>query len=216
MLVVIHQSFLSTTKLTEIILSSERNIGNLFSANKEGIASLPGYVSLHLLAEWVSKNIIFNKKVKDGGSKDLSTMNILSRLGLLTGICFGIWYFLSTTIQKTSRRLMNSAYFFLVMWISLDALLLSYLVDVNIASFLSARTNISNGIIQKSFSIAVYEVLNKHSLLVFLGANIMTGLINQTVQTLYTPTEMAMTIIIIYNMFFIILAFVLDHYKPLG
>ena len=54
-----YQWMLSRTKLTHFILSAPRT--TLFSANREGIVSLLGYIPMYLIAEGIAHVILFDK-----------------------------------------------------------------------------------------------------------------------------------------------------------
>lgn len=54
-----YQWMLSRTKLTHFILSAPRN--TLFSANREGIVSLLGYIPMYLIAEGIAHVVLFDK-----------------------------------------------------------------------------------------------------------------------------------------------------------
>ena len=126
-----------------------------------------------------------------------------------------LWYWVEVTVQPSSRRLCNLGYVCYVLFISMVFLLLLVLVD---CLCIIKRNNNSSGrseVVDKELD-GVYnnneyllevmdmntqtllELFNKHQLVVFLCANIITGIINMSMHTIYTSDFIACCILMLY------------------
>lgn len=115
-------------------------------------------------------------------------------------------------VQPISRRLVNCSYVVLTLALAMSLMLTMYLAD-NFSSIIVSQVNslYSNkscggidGNPMMCSSILTLNYMNKHSLIVFLLANILTGVINMSMHTIYASTYVALTVMIIYT---ILLAF---------
>ena len=84
LLLLFYQWMLSCTKLTHFILSAPRT--TLFSANREGIISLLGYIPMYLISESIAHTVLFDKgrlfsdhAVGDKGSGSISKQSSPAR-----------------------------------------------------------------------------------------------------------------------------------------
>lgn len=226
----IYQVMLSSSELTDYVLAAPRS--NLFSANREGILSLFGFIPMFLLAESFSRHVFFIDAIGIGGgcvcpggeematkktntlattepsnhdsSVDMSSSvsNLTSTVGkssfhfpphyariteqVLKAMCM-LWtvWLVSSRIQQTSRRLTNLTYVSLVLAISASLMLLVLLAEVAAPGGPHVR-------------IATLEHMNESQLCVFLVANILTGLINMSMKTIYMSNISALFILSLY------------------
>ena len=183
---IIYQYILSTTMLTDYIFNANRD--NFFSSNREGIVSLIGCVPLYLLMESFSYYYFFKK------SEEGSTKIPISLFSLLILI---LWYLSNQYIQKTSRRLMNLTY---VLFVS------------SMSSFIISILKYIHDNIVEDRRIMILEYINKLQLPLFLVANVATGIINLSIQTLYTSKEVSMLILFSYISGCIIFVYILNVY----
>ena len=165
--------------LSTYIFSTERS--NFISANKEGIYSLIGYISMYVITESFSKRNIFNKceSIVERERKRSKAM-----LGLI--FISALLYLVSSQyVQVVSRRLMNISFVSLIFFYCCTTLYTLYLVDVKIPP---------EGIFRLHF----YSLLGDNQLIVFLMANVMTGIVNMTIQTIYINDRDAIMILVSY------------------
>ena len=91
----------------------------------------------------------------------------------------------SQYVQVVSRRLMNISFVSLIFFYCCTTLYTLYLVDVKIPP---------EGIFRLHF----YSLLGDNQLIVFLMANVMTGIVNMTIQTIYINDRDAIMILVSY------------------
>lgn len=214
----IYQYYLVTTSLTNYIFTSPRD--SFLSHNREGIFSLFGDIPLYLLTEWFSHNIFFNSlssspspisspspTLNESLGNSLSFKTTLQNLihqkqfiSLIISIIFLYcsYYFSSIFIQSPSRRLMNISFISVILLISLVNILVLYIIDffINITS--SSSSPSSSCVSNHSLPTKTLYLFNDHQLLLFLIANIMTGMINMIFETIYMSTLPSFIILVCY------------------
>jgi phosphatidylinositol glycan class W len=167
LLLVAYQVLLTHVGVEQYILDAPRT--NFFNQNREGIISLFGYLGLYFmsveLGYWVNKN-----KSKNGWWIFAGALAVLSFFAWIlcsfVQIHFGV---------PSSRRMANMPYSLLVLTINFHILALCLGVDL--------ITLPKPNLILSSVS-----ATRNSQLLVFLLANIMTGIVNLSMRTLYaTP-----------------------------
>lgn len=218
-----YQTWLSAGGLTEFLLGDERT--GFLAANKEGVYSLLGYLPLYLLAEQFSRHIIFrpsaegNKERRPtsppgspasfppGTTKIARDSRALSLGLLLTACCcWGSWALLSRVVQPTSRRLCNSSYVALVL-----ALCASLLLCVLWVEELGCLVGSSHGCSLRSL-----HLMNRHSLFVFLAANLLTGAVNMSIATIHSSVAVSLAVMMGYSLLVTLSAWVVDALMSRG
>ncbi|KAK3848695.1 MAG: GWT1-domain-containing protein [Linnemannia gamsii] len=219
----VYQYFLTYRGLEEYIQHAPRV--DIISMNKEGIFSFAGYLAIFLVGVDVGLYVLPNdpyffmrkKSNKKKAKKGKLAMVLLSLLFLLT-----MGFITSYGILRipVSRQMANLSYFFWVITFNtgyiLCFLLAEIAITINEPSALAiaraqAKANISTATSsssKKRLAATVQlppltcppllEAVNKNGLAVFLVANILTGLVNMTVKTLYTPNLQALGILTAY------------------
>ena len=218
-LLVAHQCALSAWGLIDVVHSDER-AGSWLRANKEGLLSLPGYWALQLLSaaagrlayRWASPAAggsaaagrssrasigsgescsSFNSS-SSGGRLRIRTkappaplapqLRLLWRLG---GASAALWaaYWTAAQLQPVSRRACNAAY---VLW------MLALNVQT-VAAFLAADLALPGA---APFTLSA---LNAAMLPIFLAGNLLTGLVNMSVNTLTASDAAARAIVAAYT-----------------
>ena len=177
--IAMHQWLLSKKGMTEYIHSEIFRKSDLISANKEGIFSLPGYFALHLLG--CACGAVLEETA--GPSRAQLRGGHRRRIA---GLVLGLWvvYFaVDRLIQPVSRRACNAAY---VLWmLVLNAQSLALLASATTA----LPTQPLPGLLQ---------AINDAMLPTFLIANVLTGLINMSIDTMNVGNWGARIIVSIY------------------
>lgn len=190
-LLVMHEYVLSNRGFKEWILGYAPR-DNFVSANREGLASLPGYVALYLCCISIGKLIHSAYRNQIYHSKFVPAVKCSSKLVLFVQlfVVFVVAWALTFSFADTfgvSRRLVNFCY---VSWIiGLSSFCLWSLMIVDF--FVAGRRN--------SYSLEMIEAINYNGLGFFLVANIMTGVINMSMKTLYVSTTRAVYILVGYT-----------------
>ncbi|XP_059485637.1 uncharacterized protein LOC132202637 [Neocloeon triangulifer] len=164
--------------LTDFLLSTAPR-DNLFLANREGICSLPGYVALHqaavALGQWL------HTKPAHKSINCLATVSSLSATMWLVALLSA----------PPSRRIANLSY---IAWmLGFGGTMLALFVAVHIVS--SALGVLCNGHV---YMPTILNSINYNSLAFFLLANLLTGVINLSVPTLYVAPLGSLFIISTY------------------
>jgi len=226
-----YQFVLCTTGLTQYMFSDYRE--GPISANKEGIFSLCGYIPLYLIVEAASHQLFFQtqtdteldqgRKCKDSDDEGVETPYIKSgnealspcasagnldkplvqNLLLYASLAWLGWFTCSRMVQDTSRRLANAPYVCLVIALAFTTILMLYLADTLSASRSGGTSNAS--------TVVTLHYMNKHSLMVFLVANVATGVVNMSMQTIHASPETALAIMCVYTTAITCAAWVLEY-----
>lgn len=200
----LHQLCL-TYYLQPIIFSFGRS--GIFLANKEGFSSLPGYLSIFLIGLSIGDHVlrlslpprrerVVSETIEEHEQSHFERKK-LDLIMELIGYSLGWWALLGGWIWaggEVSRRLANAPYVF---WVAaynttflLGYLLLTHIIPSSISS-------------QTSPSILVprlLDAMNKNGLAVFLAANLLTGLVNVSMETMYAPAWLSMGVLMLYSL----------------
>lgn len=247
-----YQIFLNIFGGTQYIFDSSR--GSFVDANKEGIFSLFGYISLYLLMEVISfyffhadphcdekptpsssvsgenpqpesetmrvnsqpdttsaqsglqSNPSFQAATNPGASKVFHQVpgfdfKFVLRLGGFSLFVWALWLLLATMVQPTSRRLCNTTYVCFSIALSCTLILATYVVDV---------------LGDKSLSISTLNLMNTHSLAVFLIANVATGIINMTIKTIHSTVAESLSVMVVYTFLVCLTPWAMQWVTPTG
>ncbi|XP_011167983.1 uncharacterized protein At4g17910 [Solenopsis invicta] len=245
-----HEYTMSNKGLKAWVLSDESR-DDFFSANREGLISVPGYVGLYFVGVAIGR--LIHSTYQNSHTK--LNMNISVKLyGVEFGMCYNesmllyIKLFLISALTcivalycdfEISRRLANAGY---CMWIViLTTTLLGFLLLVEIVLDIinsaisepcieskmerlrkNLRLNLKKHVenerkendecaIRKSLEI--FDAVNYNGLFFFLVSNVITGLVNMSVYTLYAKQSVALLILIIYMAVNILSALILYRLK---
>jgi phosphatidylinositol glycan class W len=229
----LYQTLLIGTELTAYIFSPVRE--GLLAANKEGIVSLFGYVPLYLLTECLAHTLFH----KSGGTHDASTdpavaesnlgspdevatqgivspsgkgerecgrvrwdFWLMRNLALVCMLLWLGWWSCTMFVQPTSRRLLNAAYVFLLLALCFTMLLVVYVADTSTQG--------------ATIPVLTLQYLSKHSLVVFLVANLLTGLVNLSMQTIYASDAVALCVLALYALAVVGVAWLAEYFTASG
>ncbi|KAF8912517.1 GWT1-domain-containing protein [Mucidula mucida] len=200
---------------------------SLFSANKEGIISLPGYLAIHTFGLSTGTLILppspsyfrrFQRRFSETGSFGLGEQRSYTRrkntnaamelfsYTVLWWTCMGLVRGLKIDGKEgVSRRVVNLSY---VMWIAafntsfiLGYLLLYMYFYPEPSKFKKRDADHSGAVATYKAPVvpALLDAINKNALVVFLLANVVTGIINLTMSTMYASTGSAMLVLGLYS-----------------
>ncbi|KTW32284.1 glucosaminyl-phosphotidylinositol O-acyltransferase [Pneumocystis jirovecii RU7] len=181
------------------ILNAPRT--NLISANREGIFSLIGYLIIYLSGIDTGKYLFYENK----SSKKNNSINqykvILKIFSLFVFYSVISYYFTFYGKHPISRRLTNLPYVYLISACSLGCLVCQMLIEI-----------LFFGSSAKYIDIVplMLHYVNKNGLIIFLIGNLITGLINSSINTLEVGNVAGFLIMIIYGIILCGVAFIID------
>lgn len=186
----IHQVLLCAG-LSKFIQNDDR--GSLFSANKEGLISLFGFIPLYIISVEIGSKIHH----KRNRYKSIDQLLIVLENVVISVICYMLMSFCDTWVERVSRREANAAYVF---W---TLSFYNFLLGVEALIQLSVRFLQETGFLkdeQESFRISyLIQAISYNPLLIFLIANLMTGLVNLTIPTHEANFVVSIIILIVYT-----------------
>lgn len=165
---------------------------DLVSANREGISSCLGYVSLYLFAVSV-KNELNNKSV---------CRNMILIKLVLGSIFLWSLLFIVNSYFPISRTLANSAYCLYLKAVFVNIMTVMYFIEI-----LSQDR-------EKGLRFDVPKIIlavNSNGLIYFLAANLLTGFVNLSIRTLFVPNAVAFIILNVYMILTIALTVYLNE-----
>ena len=182
------------------------------SANKEGLISLAGYFSIQLIGMAIGRDmyqtLVYEEpkqlresmKTKEGLEKRKSQ----EIKGAIKMIAYSLLFLLASELSYDvfdvpSRRLCNLSWVLYQLWILQSCHTVVYLSD----RFLLEKQN--RNIIVKAISL--------NQLWLFIGSNLLCGLINITVQTLHCSLPESLTLMYLYMSITSNIAAVFAHYN---
>lgn len=175
---------------------------NFFTANREGIGSISGYVSIYLASVYIGytlKNDEDDQEKKEFiNSRDLFWKGV--RLTLITMILWKVTYILKNLLG-VSRRLANIGYIFwtLSLGSSIVVLMMMYEIFYYFRAFEQPTADEEDSKVnQKTVFPLIFRAISYNGLAYFLLANLLTGLVNLCYQTLLMDTMMSITILSMY------------------
>ena len=201
-----YEVLLNFTDLKKFILSAPRT--DLFNKNREGIFSFFGYLAIFLAGQATGLYTLSRSAPVRRGSGGWVT-----KLKGVANTVFGqlvIWCLIWTTLflittsyygfgLQVSRRLANLPY---VLWVTaFNCGQLALFCGIEAFFFPDVHQHTEKGNQESAIADATSRVLfafNRNGLPLFLVANLLTGLVNLTVNTLRTPNLHAMGILSLY------------------
>ncbi|KAL6933256.1 related to GPI-anchored wall transfer protein 1 [Hanseniaspora guilliermondii] len=188
-------------RVLKFLIEAERN--NLLSSNREGIYSFLGYVAIFLMGQEVGGSIILHPRKTSNDSKVM----IFGSYKVSNTIALGVYTVLCWTLNQLvlhvdkyyiSRRFANLPY---VLWV----------VSYNLG-FLTAYSFVDDILIRESTD-SMLTLINDNGLLLFLLANILTGLINMSMNTLEASSPKSIIVLLAYCMALYLGACILNKFK---
>ncbi|KAA1119927.1 Glucosaminyl phosphatidylinositol (GlcN-PI) nositol acylation protein [Puccinia graminis f. sp. tritici] len=224
LLAICHQSLLSVVGIQEYVLSS-RERTSLISANREGLASIPGYMVIYVLGLSAGTYILppspdfLDRVLRDRQNR---SDKLVSRQPGKALVVYSSWaiiwwslFFLCNLFGfPPSRRLANPTYCF---WIA--ALNLSLITGHSfIHDVLFRPDHPSSKPLERSQNSTkniplIFQFINQNSLAIFLFANLLTGLINLSVHSIYLDPTLAFFLLLLYSVLITIFAWSIKSFK---
>eukprot|EP00978_Attheya_sp_CCMP212_P026498 scaffold87271_cov53-Attheya_sp.AAC.1 len=169
-------------------------ICNMVAANREGILGCIGYLCLHLLSEEIAHHCLWNHTTT--ATKPAET-SMRTRVGTAALASWAIHLSLVHVLGiVTSRRSTNASF---VTWTLAHNLTILFLFQ---CAFENTDNNDDDNSC-KNHSIArmppIFEAVNRHGLWVFLIANLLTGAVNLSMDTLHASQTTAFLVLCGYT-----------------
>ncbi|KAB8304214.1 hypothetical protein EYC80_003632 [Monilinia laxa] len=210
----LYQAALEYTSLKAFILTAPRT--DMLSKNREGIFSFFGYLAIFLAGQ-ATGMFVLPRNSMPNGNPVAQRRRLLKTMGAWSGIWITLYMF--TTSYKyglalsVSRRLANLPYFLWVSAFNCSQLTAFCLVETIFSPAAHQSTDAKTE--EENYSLATSRVLesfNRNGLAIFLAANLLTGLVNLTIPTLFVSNLQAMGILLLYASVLTGLAVGLDAY----
>lgn len=204
--------WLAKTDLLRFILSSDNRMDSLITMNKEGIFSIIGYLSIFIIAQSFGSFVLTSYKTKNNlvsisktrvtKKKESTIFTVTTSKGLLIASAFYQLLFNlvngSDYFATISRRLANLPY---VLWV----------VSYN-AVFLLCY-DLVDKIIPGDQNSPVLDSINNNGLFIFLLGNLLTGLVNMSMNTLEADNTVSTLVLIGYSLIWTVAALWLNKKK---
>lgn len=194
-LMCVYELILRAEGLQMWIISSPRGLGFL-SDNREGVFSLVGYFAIYLFAQAIGAWLF------DQGSPSNPTPRKVwwRRMWILFFMFLALWFWQDVILDfgfelQPSRRLCNLGYILLVLSCNCGLLAHLLMLDLILPLRRDAGTSRTGNVILHAVS-----TQRNSQLLVFIVANIATGLINVCFQTLYATPGQTLVILTGYTL----------------
>lgn len=211
----IYQAVLETTELKAYALTAPRV--DLLSKNREGIFSFFGYLAIFLAGQDLGMYVL-PRRIDP--SNNVSAVKQRNYLVMTMAVWAGVWaglYFISTDYNygfgwNVSRRLANLPYVLWVVAFNQVQMLAFCIIDsVFFPAFYHANDARTEKEAYEAATSPILRAFNRNSLALFLVANLLTGLVNMTVNTLNVTPVVALSILLAYSGTLTGLAVILDH-----
>ncbi|XP_042003640.1 uncharacterized protein At4g17910-like, partial [Salvia splendens] len=178
LLILIGYQALLLCGLNLYLLSEERK-SDIFSQNKEGIFSIFGYWGMYLIGVRIGSYAFFG----DNADAMLETKTwTRTRVWVLCMFFWSLTLLLDWYVEATSRRMCNMAYVSLILAINLQVLAIVMMFDC----------------VPGCKSSAMEEAFSRNMLASFLLANVLTGVVNLSIDTLSASSISALAILFAY------------------
>ncbi|KAI5476463.1 GWT1-domain-containing protein [Pseudohyphozyma bogoriensis] len=195
-----------------IVMGPQRT--TFLTANREGIVSLPGYLAIFLLGlstglyalpphPYFYERLHFKPKNESQRKERDRKMEkawkekpekLVAVLASYTIVWWGLYFLLGYLGWHVSRRLANAMY---VVWIAAfnTSFLLGYLtVDLYNTTYTTLQTPLAEHLRCP----AIFSAVNKNGMVVFLVANLLTGLVNVSIKSMYASDVTAFSVLLVY------------------
>lgn len=191
-LLFVHQYLLAHA--LEAFVLSDLHRDDWISANREGIVSLCGYLSLYLIGIGLVNIVNPLDSVSSSGRTKLRTLGLLV---IMSVFLFAVLYWFKVINFHVSRRLANLPYILWVVAVGLTLLTITLVVELLSICFLPVQPRFKNNL-YTILTPAVLESINFNGLGFFLVSNVLTGLVNLFVDVLNLETYPSVLVLLSY------------------
>lgn len=202
---VCYEFALSYLGLSTFVLDESNRAWNIVTLNKEGVCSFFGYLSIFIFGQSFGLFVLTSQKTPNnlihfkssGPARKHLTVSTVRGLVICLAVYLVLFAWAKDSVYcgNVSRRLANLPY---VLWVvSFSAVLLLCLA-------------VSEAVMGPCESV-ILSAINRNGLAIFLAANLSTGLINMSVDTLRASNQTAYLILVGYACIWVFLAVFLDH-----
>ena len=218
LIVTVYQQFLDHTRLKAYILTAPRS--DLLSQNREGVFSFWGYLSIYLAGQAIGMDVLprMPTLLNPTSSAYDRRYHLIKRL-ILWSVAQYALFSLSTGTRlglrlHTSRRLANAPYVEWVIWYNSSQMLLFCSVETLLfpSVYTATEKETEKRQIQRATS-KVLKAFNRNGLAIFLLANLLTGLVNMTLDTLHMGVKSSMAVLGGYAGLLTVIAVTLDAWN---
>ena len=213
----VYQMVLGYTNLKAFILTAPRT--DILSQNREGIFSFTGYLAMYLAGQAIGLHVLARHSTQGSAPKNIFARRTrLLVILIMWSLFWGISFFFTTSYRfglnlKVSRRLANLPYVLWVATFNCTQLTMFCLIETYCFPELSKA---EMGSVERRESARatprILKAFNRNGLAIFLVANLVTGLINLTIDTLRMGQYQAMVILLLYAALISSLALGLDYW----
>lgn len=164
--------------LNTYLLSDERGM-SIISQNKEGIFSIFGYLGMYLVGVQLGYQLFFKNNFSASSHRDQQTRKGVCATSVILWL---LTLVLNRHVERVSRRMCNMAYVMLVLAINFEVLTIFMLSEFTPGSNFTELEG----------------AFDQNLLASFLLANVLTGLVNLSVNTLFASSNQALAILVLY------------------
>lgn len=209
LLLIVHETSLQLG-LEKYVISEDNTVkrDNFVDANREGIVSILGYVALYVSSVYIGSLL---KIETESGAKAKPTVKETVNVRTLCGkalrvfIISMVFWKISYVLRDlfgVSRRMANMGYVIWVLSIGTTMTTLFMLLEMfyHFVAFEESNMEVddSGETNRKTYIPIILNAINYNGLAFFLGANLLTGLINLTFQTLLLGVGGSLFVLTVY------------------
>lgn len=178
--------------LGDYLLNNSRS--NIIEANKEGIFSLFGYLAIYVSSAYLRHTIQSPTKTIPAKELALRTLKMA-----LIGLCLWKMVHICNDMFGVSRRLANMGYVIWIVALATTMVALFMLLELFYYFIKFDRTDPADcAKKQQSYGPIILNAINCNGLFFFLAANLLTGAVNLSVQTMLVDDPTGIAIILGY------------------
>ena len=166
---------------------------DFFASNREGILGSIGYLVIYLASEDIGKYCIWSVKRNQTSTQGIRLFLVMVTFWLLH------WVSSSTKIFgiTVSRRSTNATFIFWVIAHNVTILLLVWL-SFHFCSKGPINESQTRRDLDRAINPPIFAAVNRHGLIIFIIANLMTGAVNLSINTLAATKYEAVIVIFCY------------------
>eukprot|EP00523_Entomoneis_sp_CCMP467_P004137 CAMPEP_0168755816 /NCGR_PEP_ID=MMETSP0724-20121128/20272_1 /TAXON_ID=265536 /ORGANISM="Amphiprora sp., Strain CCMP467" /LENGTH=543 /DNA_ID=CAMNT_0008804459 /DNA_START=121 /DNA_END=1751 /DNA_ORIENTATION=- len=179
----------------------------LFVANREGVLGCIGYAAIYMAGEWIGQTALWPSSSSSSSLSSSKTITTTSRLGalwLIWLLSVALWLGLTQGLGiAVSRRSTNASFCCWVLVVNLPILGFLQIIDHrhgqydNDKTAATAATAASTTVTTPQATL-VSQAVNRHGLLCFIVANLLTGAVNLSMNTLEASNTTAFVVLLGY------------------